>query len=68
MTNNIIGRNNKGGQSRPEVADKPTLSPRDWRVDCTDGRSGGATDGRSGGARRYDPFGTFPRPATLSTG
>ncbi|MET1700883.1 hypothetical protein ABXL46_07400 [Yersinia enterocolitica] len=60
MTNNTIGRNNKGGQSRPEVADKPTLLHRDWRVDCT--------DGRSGGARRYDPFGTFPRPATLSTG
>ncbi|WP_195826746.1 hypothetical protein [Yersinia enterocolitica] len=43
----------------PEVADNPTFLHRDWRVDCA--------DGRSGGARRYDPFGTFPRPAILST-
>ncbi|PNM13569.1 hypothetical protein A6J64_016915 [Yersinia enterocolitica] len=36
----------------------PILSHREWRGDCT--------DGRSDGLRRYDPFGTFPRLLTLS--
>ncbi|QDW35492.1 hypothetical protein FFE93_010400 [Yersinia sp. KBS0713] len=49
----------KRSHQAPEVVDTPILSLRNWRGDCT--------DGRSDGSRRYDPFGTFPRLSFVSS-